>query len=82
MVGGFWVTALVAAGRVEQAKAELIKLARVCALRNWRFTEWLHGKTLALRGMPGQSWNAAAFLMAEHAVLTGKTAFGDPIQGL
>jgi glycogen debranching enzyme len=77
MVGGFWVTALVAAGRLEQAKAELIKLARVCALRNWRFTEWLHGKTLAPRGMPGQSWNAAAFLMAEHAVSAGKAVIAD-----
>jgi glycogen debranching enzyme len=77
MVGGFWITALVAAGRNAQAKSELIKLARVCALRNWRFTEWLHGKTLAPRGMPGQSWNAAAFLMAEHAVSTAKTDFAD-----
>ena len=77
MAGGFWVTALVAAGRVEQAKSELTKLARVCALRDWRFTEWLHGKTLAPRGMPGQSWNAAAFLMAEHAVSAGKGIFAD-----
>ena len=68
MVGGFWVAALVAAGRLGQAQAELEKLARVCALRNWAFTEWLHGKTLAPRGMPGQSWNAAAYLMAEYAV--------------
>ena len=80
MVGGFWITALVAAGRLAQAKLELFKLARACALRNWRFTEWLHGKTLAARGMPGQSWNAAAFLMAEHAVATGKTAFTDAIK--
>jgi glycogen debranching enzyme len=79
MVGGFWVTALVAAGRVEQAKSELVKLARVCALRNWGFTEWLHGKTLAPRGMPGQSWNAAAFLMAEHAVAAGASVFGSAI---
>jgi glycogen debranching enzyme len=78
MVGGFWVVALVAAGRTEQARQELIKLARVCALRNWRFTEWLHGKTLAPRGMPGQSWNAAAFLMAEHAVSDGKSPFAMP----
>jgi glycogen debranching enzyme len=70
MVGGFWVAALASAGRVEQARADLVKLARVCALRNWAFTEWLHGKTLAPRGMPGQSWNAAAFLMAEHAIST------------
>jgi glycogen debranching enzyme len=78
MVGGFWVTALVAAGRTEQAKAELVKLARVCAVRNWAFTEWLHGKTLAPRGMPGQSWNAAAFLMAEYAVSAGAGVFDCP----
>ena len=77
MVGGFWIVALVAAGRVEQAKAELVKLARACALRNWAFTEWLHGKTLAPRGMPGQSWNAAAFLMAEHAVAAEASIFDD-----
>jgi glycogen debranching enzyme len=75
MVGGFWVAALVSAGRLEQAKADLVRLARVCALRDWAFTEWLHGKTLAPRGMPGQSWNAAAFLMAEHAVAAGASVF-------
>jgi hypothetical protein len=75
MVGGFWVAALAAAGRREQARGELVKLARACAVRNWAFTEWLHGKTLAPRGMPGQSWNAAGFLMAEHAVATGDELF-------
>jgi hypothetical protein len=75
MVGGFWIAALVKAGRTQQAAAELTRLARVCALGNWAFTEWLQGKTLAPRGMPGQSWNAAAFLMAGHAVSTGKTLF-------
>jgi glycogen debranching enzyme len=75
MVGGFWVTALVAAGRTAQAKHELVKLARACAVQNWAFAEWLHGKTLGPRGMPGQSWNAAAFLMAEYAVSTGAGVF-------
>jgi glycogen debranching enzyme len=75
MVGGFWISALVKNGRTQQAAADLVKLARVCALGNWAFTEWLHGKTLAPRGMPGQSWNAAAFLIARHAVKTGKTLF-------
>ena len=70
MVGGFWIIALVAAGRLPQARRELAKMANACALRKWAFTEWLHGKTLAPRGMRGQSWNAAAFLMAE-AVLAG-----------
>jgi len=75
MVGGFWVLALVASGRRQQAREELLKLARACALKNWAFTEWLHGKTLAPRGMPGQSWNAAAYLMAERAVEHGPDAF-------
>jgi glycogen debranching enzyme len=75
MVGGFWVAALVARGRKQQASEELVKLARACALKNWAFTEWLHGKTYAPRGMPGQSWNAAAYLMAERAVEQGTDAF-------
>src|ERR1700726_1251431 len=33
MVGGFWVAALASSGRLGQAKADLVKLARVCALR-------------------------------------------------
>jgi glycogen debranching enzyme len=75
MVGGFWVAALVASGRKQQAREELVKLARACAVQDWAFTEWLHGKTLAPRGMPGQSWNAAAYLLAEHAVLQGIDPF-------
>jgi hypothetical protein len=69
MVGGFWVAALVACGRHSAARAELSSLARACALENWAFAEWLHGRTLAPRGMPGQSWNAAGFLIAQSAVL-------------
>jgi Alkaline and neutral invertase len=68
MVGGFWVAALAAAGRLPQARLELEKLAQACALKNWAFTEWLHGTRATPRGMPGQSWNAAAFLLAERAV--------------
>jgi len=75
MVGGFWIAALVACGRRQQAAAELVKLARACAVKNWAFTEWLHGKTRAPRGMPGQSWNAAAYLMAERAVTDGVDPF-------
>jgi glycogen debranching enzyme len=78
MVGGFWIAALVSSGRKQQAGAELTRLARACAVKNWAFTEWLHGKTLAPRGMPGQSWNAAAYLMAEHAVHEGVVTFLSP----
>jgi len=75
MVGGFWIAALVASGRKQQAFEELVKLARACAVKDWAFTEWLHGKTIAPRGMPGQSWNAAAYLVAERAVLEGLDPF-------
>jgi hypothetical protein len=67
MIGGFWVAALARHGRKREARRELVKLARACALDDWAFAEWLHGRTSAPRGMRGQSWNAAAFLLAEHA---------------
>ncbi|WP_017759586.1 amylo-alpha-1,6-glucosidase [Pseudacidovorax intermedius] len=67
-VGGFWVMVLAQFGLHDQASAELVKLARANAHDDWRFTEWFHGKTLAPMGMAGQSWNAAAFLMASKAV--------------
>jgi len=75
MVGGFWVAALAAAGRARQAQQGLVGMARACEVSNWAFTEWLHGRTLTPRGMPGQSWNAAAFLMAQWAVAGGEDLF-------
>jgi glycogen debranching enzyme len=68
MIGGFWVAALARCGRKRLARAELAKLARACALDDWRFSEWLHGRTAAPHGMEAQSWNAAAYLIAEHTV--------------
>ncbi|GAB4477068.1 MAG: hypothetical protein OHK0044_23310 [Burkholderiaceae bacterium] len=73
-VGGFWVIALARLGLNDLARAELAKLAHVNSLDDWRFTEWFHGKTLAPMGMAGQSWNAAAFLLARQAVEQGRFA--------
>jgi hypothetical protein len=68
-VGGFWVAALAAAGRPErELRAELAKVAAANALADWQFNEWLHGRTLQPQGMPRQSWNAAAFLIADAAI--------------
>src|SRR6185503_1932520 len=53
MVGAFWVAALVSQGERREAQAALIQLARTCALDDWGFTEWLHGKRLSPRGMRG-----------------------------
>ena len=67
-VGGFWVAALAANGENEWARAELVKLAQANALNGWQFNEWLHGRTLVPSGMPRQSWNAAAFLLAYRSL--------------
>jgi glycogen debranching enzyme len=71
MVGAFHVLALVERERHAQAREQLLGLAHACRLRRWSFPEWLHGRTGTPRGMPGQSWSAAGFLLAEHAVRTG-----------
>jgi glycogen debranching enzyme len=75
LLGGFWVVAMVTGGRSAQARRDLVQLAHLCSLGGWRFSEWLHGRTLALSGMPGQSWSAAAFLLAAHALETGRNPF-------
>jgi glycogen debranching enzyme len=80
LLGGFWVVAMVAGGRTAQARHDLVQLARSCSLGDWRFSEWLHGRTMALRGMPGQSWSAAAFLLAAHTLETGNNPFELPGQ--
>lgn len=68
-VGGFWVMALARLGLHEHAWIELARLAQANAQDDWRFTEWFHGRTLAPMGMAGQSWNAAAFLLARRELL-------------
>jgi len=75
-VGGFWVASLAAAGLSRaQLRAELARVAAANALDGWQFNEWLHGRTLQPQGMPKQSWNAAAFLIADAAV-DGSRVFG------
>lgn len=80
MIGGFFVVALARSGRKRQARASLVALARACALDDWAFAEWLHGRTLAPCGMRGQSWNAAAFLMADHVLAAGGSPFSPRIR--
>ncbi|MBL0419360.1 glycoside hydrolase [Ramlibacter sp. AW1] len=67
-VGGFWVVALARLGMAELARQELDRLISMNDDDEWRFTEWFHGQSLARGGMPGQSWNAAALLLALDAV--------------
>lgn len=67
-VGGFWVMALAAAGRKKAAREELAKVAQANAANGWEFNEWFHGQTGVASGMPGQSWNAATFMLARYAL--------------
>lgn len=67
-VGGFWVTALAARGELAHARRALAEIARANAVGNWGFVEWFHGRTGEPLGMPGQSWNAATFLLAHLAL--------------
>jgi glycogen debranching enzyme len=71
-IGGFWTMALALLGEADRARLELDKLAAANEAAGWRFTEWFNGRTLEPCGMPGQSWNAAAFLMARDAVEDGR----------
>ena len=80
-VGGFWVTALAERGERERAARELARLAAVNALDDWGFVEWRHGQTAAAGGMRGQSWNAAAYLMAHHALHGRAPLFGRLLRG-
>ncbi len=70
-IGGFWTMALALLGKQAVATRELGRLAEVNARDDWRFTEWFHAQNLAPMGMAGQSWNAAAFLMARQAIERG-----------
>lgn len=63
-IGGFWVLALRRVGEQRLAESAMLKLAEVNRVENWGFFEWFHGRTGDPRGMRGQSWNAAMFLLA------------------
>ena len=66
MVGAFYAMALHKAGEQKEAQAALAGIAAANQLNDWEFNEWLHGRTGEPMGVPGQSWNAGAFLLAYH----------------
>jgi len=77
-VGGFYVAALVKAGRATEAERQLVKLAEVNRLGRkgpWEFNEWLHGVSGRPMGFDGQSWSAAMYIYAYEAVRRGAPPF-------
>jgi hypothetical protein len=84
-VGGFWVAALVAAGRHELAAAQLVSLTELVrptrvVNRPWGFNEWLNAQDGTPRGQDWQSWSAAMFLFAAECVARRCTPFFDALR--
>jgi glycogen debranching enzyme len=70
-VGGFYVAALVKAGRTAEARHQLEKLAELNRLgvdEEWEFNEWCHGATGQPMGYPHQAWSAGMYIFAYHCV--------------
>jgi glycogen debranching enzyme len=68
-IGGFYVAALVKAGRAAAAAA-LRKLAELN--RSGEFNEWHHGETGKPMGVRHQAWSAGMYLYAFEAVRTNR----------
>ncbi len=67
-IGSFLVIALAGIGKHSEAREALLKIAHANAVNDWQFNEWFNGRTGRPGGMPGQSWNAAMFLLAQRAL--------------
>ncbi len=74
-LGGFYVAALVQAGRHDDAARQLERLAamneRSADGGRWGFHEWFHGRSGNPMGFRGQSWSMAMYLYAHEAVSQG-----------
>ena len=79
-VGGFYIAALVKAGRRELAAQVLEKLAEVNRQgvdEEWEFNEWCHGATGRPMGYPHQAWSAGMYVFAHRCVQEGRVSIFD-----
>ncbi|MBN2584964.1 MAG: amylo-alpha-1,6-glucosidase [Planctomycetes bacterium] len=82
---GFYVAALVAAGRQRLAERRLLALtrlvqpARVADVR-YGFNEWVRAQTGEPAGQDWQTWSAAMYVYAAECVERGRTPFFDEIR--
>jgi glycogen debranching enzyme len=80
-IGGFYVAALVQAGRLDEARTQLGRLAEMNRQGRhgaWEFNEWFHGQSGRPMGYAGQSWSAAMYVYAHDAVTTGRVGVFHP----
>ncbi len=85
-VCGFYIAALVAAGKYRLAKTKLMNLSRL--IQNSRhpgmefgFNEWYRAQDGIPMGQEWQTWSAALFLYAAHCVEEKSTPFFDWVRG-
>jgi glycogen debranching enzyme len=77
-LGGFYVSALVAAGRQDYALDQLIRLTelnRQGVNQAWEFNEWAHGQSGRPMGFARQSWSAAMYIFAYDSVMQANTPY-------
>ncbi|UCG55729.1 MAG: hypothetical protein JSU70_12760 [Phycisphaerales bacterium] len=84
-VSGFYVAALVAAGKFKLAEKKLLALTELVRPARTRclefgFNEWLRAQDGTPQGQDWQSWSAAMYLYAAHCVQKKHTPFFDAIR--
>lgn len=62
-IGSFWVMLLAILGD-SSSYVELDKLATLNAKNNWQFNEYFDSQKILAKGIAGQSWNAATYILA------------------
>jgi hypothetical protein len=82
---GFYIAALIAAGRYKLAEKKLIALTHLVhqakeAKVDFGFNEWHRAKDGAPAGQDWQSWSAAMYLYAAYCVERKKTPFFDELR--
>ncbi|GAB4473444.1 MAG: hypothetical protein Kow00124_12430 [Anaerolineae bacterium] len=80
-VGGFYVAMLVKAGRLDEARRQLERLAalnRLGVAEEWEFNEWCHGRTGQPMGYPHQAWSAGMYIFAHRCVTEGRVPLLTP----
>jgi len=84
-VCGFYVAALVAAGRFRSAENSLLALTELVrpareAQVSYGFNEWFKAQNGKPRGQDWQTWSASMYLYAAECVATRSTPFFDEIR--
>ena len=75
VIAGFWINALVRTSHKRMAKQDLKNLAEALQSQDYKFSEYMHGKTGKPIGKQYQSWSAAGYIIAYKSVFTNHTLF-------